>query len=435
MAFPRDAAGAAAALRLPDPDAVVELVGPGAQLVVPIANGEPVELLDALERGAHGLEHVRVHQMHALHDRPSIRGEHGDHLRHVAYFLSPVTRPHADRGACDVVPCNFSEVPLFLRDIVRPDLVLAAASPMDRHGYFSLGTNADYAASLIGRVPFVLEVNPQMPRTHGRNTVHLSQILGWIDCDRPLVEVPPRTPTEIDVRIAELIADRIPDGATLQAGIGAIPNAVLDLLGDHRDLGLHTELLSDGVVALAERGVLTGTRKSINPLRMVTTFALGTRRTYDFIADNPAVELWPVDYVNDPRVIARNDRFVSINATIEIDLLGQCASETMHGRCYSGSGGQADFARGALYSTGGQGFVVLHSTTGGGATSRIVPGLAPGTAVTTSKNTVDKVVTEHGVAELRGRTMAERARALIRVAHPDHRDALADAARGMGLLP
>jgi acyl-CoA hydrolase len=325
-------------------------------------------------------------------------------------------------------------VPLFLREVVRPQLVLAAASPMDRHGYFSLGTNADYAAALIGHVPFVLEVNEQMPRTHGRNTVHISQVLGWVESDRPLVEVPPRQPSALDVRIAEQVAERIPDGATLQVGIGAIPDAVLALLGDHHDLGIHTELLSDGIAALAERGVLTGTRKSINPLRMVTTFALGTQRTYDFIADNPAVELWPVDYVNDPRTIARNDRFVSINATIEVDLLGQCASETLHGRCYSGSGGQADFARGALYSDSGQGFVVLHSTTGDGAVSRIVPGLQPGTAVTTMKNTVDKVVTEHGVAELRGRTMAERARALVAVAHPDHRDGLATAARAMGLV-
>jgi acyl-CoA hydrolase len=419
--------------RLRHPDDVVELIGPGAQLVVPIANGEPVELLDALERDADRLDGVRVHQMHALHDRPTIHGEFGDRLRHVAYFLSSVTRPHVATGACDVVPCNFSEVPLFLRDVVRPQLVFAAASPMDRHGYFSLGTNADYAAALIGHVPFVLEVNAQMPRTHGRNTVHVSQTLGWIETDRPLVEVSPRPPSELDLRIAEQIAERIPDGATLQAGIGAIPDAVLALLADHRDLGLHTELLSDGVVGLAERGALSGTRKSVNPLRMVATFALGTRRTYDFIADNPAVELWPVDYVNNPRIIERNDRFVSINATLEVDLLGQCASETLHGRPYSGSGGQADFARGALGSAGGQGFVVLHSTTSDGATSRIVPGLAPGTAVTTSKNTVDKVVTEFGVAELRGRTMAERARALVSVAHPEHRDRLTDAARAMGL--
>jgi acyl-CoA hydrolase len=418
--------------RFDDADEVVSLVPPAAQIVVPIANGEPVALLDALEANHTELDGVRIHQMHALRDRPTIRGECGDHLRHVSYFLSHITRPAFAAGQCDFVPSHFSEVPLHLERIVRPDLVMAAASPMDEHGYFSLGTAADYAASLIGKVPFVLEVNPRMPRTFGRNTLHRSQTLGWVESDRPLVEVEPPQPSPVDEQIAAFVAERIPNGATIQVGIGAMPNAVMSLLGDHRHLGVHTELVSDGLVDLARRGVITGVEKTLNANKMVATFALGTQAVYDFIDENPSVEMWMVEYVNNPRIIARMDNFVSVNATLEVDLLGQCASESIGGRLYSGSGGQADFARGAMYSKGGQGFICLHSTAKGDTVSRIVPQLGPGQIVTTLKNTVDKVVTEWGVAELRGRTVFERARALIAVAHPDHRDRLAHEAKRLG---
>src|SRR5690606_9891161 len=289
-----------------------------------------------------------------------------------------------------------------------PDpLVLAACSPPDRHGYVSLGTNADYVAPFIGRVPFFVEANAAMPRTNGRNALHLSQVAGWCEVDRPLVEAHPAEPDEVDRRIAAQVAERIPDGACIQAGIGSIPNGVLAALRDHRDLGVHTELLSDGVIDLVERGVVTGVRKTRRPTKVVATFALGTRRLYDFLDDNPAVELLPVDWVNDPRIIAQERDFVSINATVEVDFLGQAASAMIGGHLWSGSGGQADFARGTLYSPGGQGFLVLPSTARGGTVSRIVPRLSPGQAVTTLKNTVDKVVTEHGVAELRGRSVRE----------------------------
>jgi acyl-CoA hydrolase len=414
--------------RFDDASEVVDLVAPGAQIVVPIANGEAVSLVDALEARHTELSGVRIHQMHALHDRPSIRGECGDHLRHVSYFLSHVTRKAFAAGLCDVVPSHFSEVPLHLERVVGPDLVLAAASPMDEHGFFSLGTGADYVAPLIGKVPFVLEVNRRMPRTFGRNTLHNSQTLGWVEVDRPLVEVTAPAPNADDEKIAAFVAERIPDGATIQVGIGGIPNAVMTLLEGHRHLGVHTELISDGLVELARAGVVTGVEKTLNPHKMVATFALGTQAVYDFMHENPSVEMWPVDYVNDPRVIARMDRFVSVNASLEVDLLGQCASESISGRLYSGSGGQADFARGAMYAKGGQGFICLPSTVKG-EVSRIVGQLGAGQVVTTLKNTVDKVVTEWGVAELRGRTVAERARALIAVAHPDHRDALRHEAR------
>lgn len=415
------------------PEAVVDLVGPGTNIIVPLANGEPVGLLDAVEAAADRLEGVRVHQMHVLHDRPYLDGRHGDRLRHVSYFLSHLARPHFRNGEVDLVPCHFSEVPLLLRRLERP-LVLAACSPPDRHGYVSLGTNADYVAPFIGQVPFFVEANAAMPRTTGRNSLHLTQLAGWCEADRPLVEVPPAVPDDVDLRIAAQVAERIPDGACIQSGIGGIPNGVLAALHDHRDLGIHTELLSDGMIDLVERGVVTGVRKTRRPTKVVGTFALGTRRLYDFLDQNPAVELLPVDWVNDPRIIAQERDFVSINATVEVDLLGQAASETIGGLYWSGSGGQADFARGAMFSPGGQGFLVLPSTARDGQVSRIVGRLGKGSVVTTLKNTTDKVVTEHGVAELRGRTIRERVRAMIAVADPAFRDGLEAEAREVGWL-
>ena len=416
------------------PDAVLAHVKDGDDIVVPLANGEPVSVLDAIEAAAPTLRGVRVHQMHALHDRPYIHGTVRDHLCHVSYFLSAVTRPAFLAGQCDLVPNHFSEVPALLRETTRCSLVVAAASPMDRHGYFSLGTNCDYVGSLIGEVPFFLEVNARMPRSFGVNQGHRSQVLGWTEVDRPLVEVQPSEPGPVETQIAEHVAERIPDGATIQAGIGAVPNALLAALRNHRDLGIHTELLSDGFVDLIEHGVATGLRKQLVRGKAVTTFVLGTQRLYDFLHENPAVELRPVDWVNDPGVIAREPRFVSVNATVEVDLLGQCASETVEGRYWSSSGGQADFARGAMASTDGMAFVVLPSTAKGGTISRIRPVLTPGSVVTTSKNTVDHVVTEHGVAELRGRSIRERAAALIGIAAPEFRDELRAEAARLGYL-
>jgi acyl-CoA hydrolase len=416
-----------------DADDVLRHIPPQADVIVPMANGEPVGLLDVLDAEHRRLDGVRIHQMHALHPRPSIDGSCGARLRHVSYFLSPVTRPAYWAGGCDLVPNHFSEMPHLLRSSTRCSLVVAASSPPDRHGYFSLGTNAEYVAALIGKVPFFLEANRQMPRTMGLNQIHESQLLGWSEADRPLVEVPPAIPDERDDAIARHIVERIPQGATLQVGIGGIPNAVLASLREHRDLGIHTELLSDGVIDLVERGVVTGTRKTLRPNKIVTTFALGTARLYDWLHENTAVEMLPVDYVNDPRTVARESGFVSINATTEVDLFGQCASETMAGRYWSSSGGQADFARGAMYSEGGQAFIVLHATTSSGK-GRIRVRLTEGSVVTTLKNTVDHVVTEYGVAKLRGRSIAERARALIAIAHPEHREALSAEARAAGIL-
>jgi acyl-CoA hydrolase len=417
-----------------DPARVLEFIPPGADLIVPLANGEPKILLDTIDAAANELKNVRVHQMHALYDRPYLHGVYGDRLRHIAYFLSAVSRKAFQEGGCDLVPANFSEVPTLLRHTTKCSLVLAAASPPDSHGYFSLGTNADYVARFIGNAPFFLEVNEQMPRTFGENSLHVSQIVGWITTDYPLAEMREPAADDKDERIAALVAERIPDGATIQAGIGAIPNRILDLLHDHRDLAVHTELISDGVMKLMDAGALTGTRKVTRPGKIVATFAMGTKRLYDFLDDNGAVEFLPVDWVNDPRVIGREHAFVSINATIEVDLMGQCNSEMIAGKYYSGSGGQADFARGAMYSEHGQGFVVVHSATRDESISRIVAQLCPGAPVTTMKNTVDHVVTEYGVAELRGRSIADRARALIAIAHPKFRDELERDAHHLGYV-
>ena len=431
----RDAGEVADAAAAP-PEAVLGHVIDGADIIVPLANGEPVTVIDALEEGARDgrFTGVRVHQMHALHDRPYLHGELRDRLLHVSYFLSHVTRPAFYERGCELVPNNFSEVPRLLRETTRCSLVVAAAAPMDRHGYFSLGTNCDYVAPFIGRVPFFLEVNERMPRTFGRNQVHASQVVGWTVVDRPLVEVAPVPSGEVDHAIAAHVAERVPDGATIQAGIGSIPNALLEHLRDHRDLGIHTELLSDGLIDLVDRGVVTGTRKRLRTGKIVATFALGTTALYDFLDQNPAVEMLPVDYVNDPRIIGQEEMFVSINATTEVDLVGQCASETVAGRYWSSSGGQADFARGAMFSPHGRAFVVLPSTARGGTVSRIRADLTPGSMVTTIKNTVDQVVTEYGVAEMRGRSISERARALIGIAHPDFRDELTAQGRARGYL-
>ncbi|MCU1430018.1 MAG: propionyl-CoA--succinate CoA transferase [Actinomycetia bacterium] len=416
------------------PERVLDFVPPGADLIVPLAVGEPKVLLDTIDAHANELEHVRVHQMHALYDRPYLHGAYGDHLRHIAYFLSAVSRRAFLEGGCDLVPANFSEVPALLRRSTKCSLLLAAASPPDRHGYFSLGTNADYTARFIGKAPFFLEVNPNMPRTFGENTLHVSQIVGWTEAEYPLHELTPPPVDRKDERIAQLVADRIPDGATIQAGIGAIPNTILALLHNHRDLAVHTELMSDGVMDLLESGALTGTQKVTRPGKIVATFSMGTKRLYDFLHDNSVMEFLPVDWVNDPRVIGREHCFVSINATIEVDLLGQCNSEMIAGKYYSGSGGQSDFARGAMYSERGMGFVVTHATTSDETISRIVARLYQGAPVTTMKNTVDHVVTEYGVAELRGRSIAERARALIGIAHPKFREELDRQAHELGYV-
>ncbi|GAA4908638.1 acyl-CoA hydrolase [Actinomycetospora succinea] len=414
-------------------EAVLDHVGPGSQIVVNSFNGEPATVLDALEAAGDRLDGVRVHQMLAPRSRPSIEGKIPG-LRHVSWFLSPATREAFRAGRCDLVPNNFSDVPRLLRRAANPDLVVASVSPPDRHGYFSLGTDATYTAAFIGEVPFFVEVNAQMPRTFGANQLHISDVVGWCEADRPLVVPPSPEVTDRDRAIAGFVAERIPDGATLQIGIGAVPDMVLAALGDHRELGVHTEVFGTGFVDLVEAGVITGTRKATHRGKIITTSSLGTQRLYDFVADNPGVEYHPVDYTNDPWNVAREPQFRAVNATLEVDFLGQCASESLGSSYFSSSGGQPDYARGAIMSEHGAAFIVLHSATHDDTVSRIVPQLQPCAAVTTFKNIVDNVVTEYGVAELRGATIAERTARLIAIAHPRFRDELTAAARTLGYL-
>ncbi|WP_035099794.1 acetyl-CoA hydrolase/transferase family protein [Aneurinibacillus terranovensis] len=416
------------------PEDVLNFINDGDDVIVPLANGEPVVLLDTIEANAARFKSVRIHQMHALKERRYIWGEYGDHLRHVAYFLSGASRKAFLAGKCDLVPNHFHEVPRLLRETTKMSMILASASPIDEHGYFSLGTEADYVASFIGKVPFFLEVNPNMPRTFGSNQVHISQIVGYIEVDYPLHEQSPPVITDIDRQIAMYVAERIPDSATLQTGIGAIPNAIIGFLDNHKNLGIHTELLTDGVVELVEKGIVNGVDKKLHPGKIVSTFALGTKKLYDFMFENTGVEMMPVDYVNDPRVIGQEDNMISINATTEVDFLGQCASETVAGRYYSSTGGQADFARGARFAKNGKGFICLHSTAHDGTISRIRPQLTLGSAVTTSKNDVDHIVTEYGVACLRGKSISQRTRELLNIAHPKFRDELEFEAKKIGLL-
>ena len=415
------------------PEAVLEHIDEGDDVIVGMFNSEPLSVLDALEVNAERLSDVRIHQMFPYRERRYMHGVFPG-LRHVSWFLSPANREAFHKDTCDLVPNNFSEVPALMRRTTKCSLVLAAVSPPDRHGYFSLGTHADYVAALIGKAPFFVEVNHRMPRTYGENQVHLSQIVGWCEADYAIAELPARPVREADRKIAAYVAERIPDGATLQAGIGSIPNEVLGLLDDHKDLGVNTELLSDGFVDLIEKGVINGTRKRTHRNKSVAANALGSSKLYAFVEENPGVEFWPVDHTNDDRNISGEDNFIAINATLEVDFLGQCASESLGSEYWSSSGGQPDFARGALFSEHGRSFIVLHSTTGDESISRIVAQLHPGAAVTTFKNIVDSVVTEYGVAELRRSSIRERTRKLIGIAHPKLRDELERKAREMNYL-
>lgn len=413
-------------------EAVLEHVSPGMHIISPIQNAAPNALLRALDDGAERLEDVTVHHMDPWESLPFMEGAYPGRLRHVDYFLGPGSRENFHAGHCDLVPVDFAQVPATIREFSPPGLAVTMVSEVDDHGFFSMGTNADYVASFIGQVPFFVEVNANMPRTFGRNHIHISQVVGVTRNDAPMITVEPPLAGPIDEAIAELIADRVPDGACLQLGVGKLPNAFLSKLTGHKNLGIHTEALSDGVMELVQAGVINGSRKTGRPFKHVTTFAVGSQRLMDWLHNNPSVAMLPVDIVNDPRVIGQEHNLYSVNATSEVDLYGQAASETIAGRYWSGAGGQADFARGCRFSPGGHGFIVTPSQTSKGI-SRITLSLTPGSPVTTHKNIIENVVTEYGIASLRGKSVADRAAALIAIAHPDHRERLSAQAREAGL--
>lgn len=420
--------------KLLNEEQIISLIDKEADIIIPIANGEPIRLLDILEENASQLINVKIHQMLALHPRKYILGEMPGKLTHVSYFLGGATRKTYQQAKMELVPNNFHEVPRILAKVTKMSMIFSVTSPMDEHGYFSLGTQADYVAEFIGKVPFLLEVNRNMPRTFGHNQIHISQIVGYVEHDAPLAEEVIPEICEKDIRIAEKVAADIQDGDTLQIGIGSVPNAVMSLLRNHKNLGIHTEMLPDGIVDLVESGAINGTKKFTNKGKIVATFAYGTKRLYDFIDNNSSIDFLPVSVVNDPREIAKEENIVSINATTEVDLFGQCASETVGGKYYSSSGGQIDFARGVRFSKNGRGYICLHATAKNDGISRIKLDLTPGSVVTTGKNDVDNVVTEYGIARLHGRSISERAKQLISIAHPNFRDELTEQAIERGII-
>ena len=412
------------------------LIRNGDTIVVPTGVGEPPALLHALSERRRELRDVAVSQILPLRRFAYFDPDTRANVRHDAYFFGGASRPGGQAGWIDYVPASFSELPMLLdRGLLPAEVVVSMASPMDEHGYFSLSLAPDYTMAAVRRARVVLlEVNPNVPFANGDCLVHVSQVAGIVESEDALFEVGLPEIGSVQEAIGKYVADLIDDGATLQIGYGGIPDAVVMQLKHKHDLGIHTEMLGDGILSLIEAGAVTNRRKTFMPGRTVATFALGSHRLYRTMHRNPGIEMHPVDFTNDPYVAARNDNLCAINATMQIDLIGQCGSESLGHLPYSGTGGQVDFVRAANRSKGGKAFIVLPSTAKGGTVSRIAPVLSPGTHVTTSKNDINYVVTEYGVAQLRGKTAKQRAEALIGIAHPDFRGELREAARKMSLL-
>lgn len=396
----------------------------------------PHQLRAALIERARSLHDVELVQVFTIGNRDCVMPDMRGHLRVNTMFISEDIREAVNDGRADFTPVFLSEIPDLFRTQLPPDVALLHLSPPDEHGFCSFGVEVGVTKTAAEVAQIVIaEVNPQMPRTLGDSFIHISKIDQIVDVDYALPEIRFGEPSALQDQIARHVADLIEDGSTLQMGIGGIPNAVLGYLGDRRNLGVHSEMFSDGVVDLVERGVINNEAKTLHPGKIVAGFVLGTRRLYDFVDDNPVVELHPSEYVNDPYRIAQNDRMVSINAAIEVDLTGQVCADSIGHRLYSGAGGQIDFIRGAARSKGGKPIIVLPATAEGGSISRIVWQLKPGAGVVTTRNDVHYVVTEYGTAYLHGKTLAERARALIEIAHPDFRAGLESKARELHLLP
>ena len=406
------------------PEEAVGLIRSGDRVVVGHACGEPSCLLDALVQNAAAYENVEIVHMVAMGKAEYCRPEYAGAFRHNALFVGGATRDAVFEGRGDFTPCFFWEVPGFFRDpdVLPVDVALIQVTPPDENGNCSLGVSVDYTYQAVQQARTVIaQVNDQMPFTLGlHSTVPVEQITCFVPRSTPVIELSPPSIGPVEEAIGRNCAALIRDGDTLQLGIGAIPDAVLRFLGDKNDLGIHSEMFSDGVVELVERGVINNRRKTLQPGKSVAAFLMGTRRLYDYAHRNPAVMMAPVDYVNDPRVICQNDNMVSINSCVQVDLMGQAASETVGYKQISGTGGQVDFIRGAAMSRGGRSILAFPSTVKG-RTSKIVPLLDEGAAVTTSRDDVDYIVTEYGAAHLKGRTLRDRARALIQIAHPDFR--------------
>ena len=414
----------------------VRQVRNGDMIVVPTGVGEPPALLTALSEQRRDFRGVQVAQILPLRKYGYFDPETVEHVRHTAYFFGGASRAGGQEGWIDFIPAYFSELPqLIERKLIPADVVFSMASPMDEHGYFSLSLGADYTMAAVENArAVVLEVNPNVPFANGDCHIHISQVTALVESDEPVLEVGLPKIGPVQEAIGKYVAELIPNGATLQIGYGGIPDAVVMQLTDKHDLGIHTEMVGDGIMTLVEAGVVTNRKKNYHHGKMLATFALGSKKLYQFMHRNPALEMHPVNFTNDPYLAGQNDNLHAINATMQIDLLGQCGSESLGFKPYSGTGGQADFVRAANRSNGGKAFIVLPSTAKDDTITRIVPTLSAGTHVTTSKNDINYVVTEHGVAQLRGKSAKQRAEALIGIAHPDFRGELREAAKKMNLL-
>ena len=404
----------------------------------------PAGLLRRMHELKGRVAHMRTNLALPLEPYPVVMDpQYKDILDQESYFYSAPQRVASREGNCTYLPSHLRKISdTIFRSGEDPDLLITSVAPMDKHGYFSICGGCLVEPEALRRAKrVVVEVCANAPRTFGDNTLHISRVDAIVECDRGMIELPPAPVDEVDLAIGRYTADLIDDGATIQLGIGSIPNAVAKSLLGKKNLGMHTEMLVDSTVDLVEAGVLTGRKKSLYPDQIVTTFTMGTQRLYDFVDDNPGIIHRDVRYTNDPYVIAQNNQMTSINTTLQIDLLGQCSSESVAGQQISGVGGQTETCVGAQLSPGGKSIMTLHST---GMVrqkdgtrkrvSKIVPGLASGTAVSTTRNDVEYVVTEFGIAELKGKTVRERAKALIAIAHPDFQAELMENAKDLHLL-
>lgn len=398
----------------------IEHIQSGDKVVFTHACGESQCLTDALVAQADRLENVEIIHMVAMGTAPYCQPGMEQHFHHNALFVGGSTRKAVEEGRADFTPVFFHEVPDDFRNGVIPmDVVLLQLSEPDANGNCSFGISCDYTqpAAEAARLK-IAQINKNMPYTYG-NGINIKDIDYIVEKDEPLIELQPPKIGDTEKKIGEYVASLIEDGATLQLGIGAIPDAVLSFLGNKKDLGIHSEMFSDGVVDLANKGVITNAKKTIDTGKFVSCFLMGTKKLYDFVNNNENVLIKPVDYTNDPFVVAKIDNIISINSAMQVDLMGQVNAEMIGSRQFSGVGGQVDFVRGAARAKGGKAIIAMPSTAGHGKVSKICANLDSGAAVTTSRNDIDYVVTEYGIAALKGKTLRQRATALIKIAHPD----------------
>ena len=412
--------------KLRTPDEALRCVQSGMRVYIQPGCAEPETLVDALIQRAPHVQDVEIVHMMTMGRAPYVAPEMAGHFRHNAVFIGVNVREAVNEGRADYTPVYLSEIEeLFESGAMPIDVALIEVSPPDSHGFCSFGVGVDTTLTAARLARYVVaQVNDQMPRTYGDSFIHVSKIDAIVESSRPLCAMKKIEITDMQAAIARNVAGLIEDGAVIQTGIGGIPDAVLPLLMDRKDLGVHSELVSDGVIPLIDAGVITGARKNFKPRKIILGFALGTKNLFDYVDNNPIFEFHPTAYTNDPALIARNDHMVAINSALQVDITGQVCSDSIGTYFYSGIGGQVDFLRGASRSKGGKPIIALSSTAKNGTVSRITPMLAPGAGVVTSRGLIRYVVTEYGVAYLHGKSIRERAQALIEIAHPKFRDEL-----------